>query len=105
MNAFRTIRTALVLCTLSVLALSSTATSAKAGYPYTGLYGCRDRAVYGNTLQFYPTTTFYSTRFRTTVFVPTYNVYPTQFSYPVTVYDSFGRPHVVYQSNYSALLR
>ena len=105
MNALKTFRDTFVLVALSALALVSTAASAKASYPYTGLYGCRDRVVYGNTLQFYPTTTCYSSRFRTTLVVPTYSVYPTSFARPITVLDSFGRPHVVYQSNYSALLR
>ena len=109
MNALQRLRAAALLGALTLLALTSTATSAHAGYPYSNLYDCRDRVVFGNTLQFYPNAKFntplYRANYRTTLYRSAYNVCPQRFGCPVTLYDSFGRPYVVYQTNYSALLR
>jgi hypothetical protein len=105
MTALRNLRAAVLLGSLSMLALSAIAAPAVAAYPYNNLHDCRDRVVFGNTSHFYPTTLSYSGYCRTNTFARSYNVCPQRFSTPVVLYDSFGRPYAVYQTNYSALLR
>lgn len=112
MHALRKFRSALLLTSLSVLALGAVAAPALAVNAYGDNY-CRDRALYGNTLQFYPTAyprasfsgNYFSGNYgRTTRCLPTYNCSRPVY-YPVTLYDSFGRPYVVVQTSYSALVR
>jgi hypothetical protein len=55
MNALRKLRAAVVLGAIAMLGLGACAGSAYAHHPYANVY-CRDRAVFGNTLYFYPTT-------------------------------------------------
>lgn len=81
-----------------------TAAPAKAAYPLGNSY-CRDRGVYGNTLHYYPNSGLSGNFCRTSPCLTTYNVRPLVVGYPVTVYDSFGRPYVVYQTGYSGFLR
>jgi hypothetical protein len=106
MNAFRKIRLAVLLVSLSVLALAAAA-PAKAGN-HCGPHGCYPTS-YCSTYSCYPG--FYGSYCRTVPYCPTYNYCPT-YSYclkpicsPVTVYDCYGLPHVVYQTSYSTLLR
>jgi len=103
MNAFRRFRAAVFAASLSVLALGAFAAPAHAVYPHGGSY-CRDR-FYGNTLQYYPTTQVYGRYYRTTPYVTAYNGGLAPVDYPVTLYDAFGRPVGLYQTNYTALLR
>ena len=100
MTASHKLRAAILLGALAVLALGTFVTPAQAGQPFGNTY-CRDRAVFGNTLQFYPTTPFYGNYYRTTRCLPSYNFCPKPVCYPVTLYDCFGRPYVVNQSGYS----
>lgn len=95
---------AILVGSLTLVAFSTFAPPAQAGKPFGGNY-CHDRAVYGNTLQYYPTTTVYRPLYRTTYLRPTYNFCPTPIGYPVTLYDAFGRPYVVYTTSYPTLLR
>jgi hypothetical protein len=109
MNAIRKFRTAIVVGALSFVALGALAAPAHAKYPYSNVY-CRDvyfgsRAVFGNTLQFYPTTSLSRSYCRTTSFSPTYNFRANTVCAPVILYDSFGRPYFVNQTNYPTLLR
>ena len=104
MNALPKLRAAILVSAFALLALSSTALPAQAAYPYSDPY-FRDRAVFGNTSHFYPQTSFYGSHCRTTSLVPTYNLRANTLGRPVTLYDSFGRPYVVYQTNYRALVR
>jgi hypothetical protein len=103
MNAFRRFRAAILAASLSVLALGAFAAPALAVYPHGGTY-CRDR-FYGNTLQYYPTTPVFSRYYRTTPHLAAYNGGLVPVGYPVVLYDSFGRPVGLYQTNYTALLR
>jgi hypothetical protein len=109
MNALRKFRTAVVIGVLTLLALGTAAAPAHAKYPYSDVY-CRDvyfgnRAAFGNTLQFYPTTSLSRGYCRTTSFSPTYNFRAKAVCSPVVLYDSFGRPYFVNQTNYPTLLR
>lgn len=99
MNAFRKIRFAVLLGSLSVLALGTIAAPAKAGHGYCGSYG------YSGPYCNYATTAFYGAYYRTAPCWPTYNYCVRPVSIPVTVYDCYGLPHVVYQTSYSTLLR
>jgi hypothetical protein len=103
MNAFRNFCAATCAASLSVLALGALAAPAQAAYPLSSAY-CRD-AYFGNTLQYYPTTSFYGRRCRTTSCVGSYNVCPTTIGYPVTLYDAFGRPVSLYPSNCTPFVR
>jgi hypothetical protein len=105
MNALRKFCAAILLSSLSVLALGAFAAPAQAGQPYCGPYGCHKTPVYCNTLHFYPTSGLCGNYCRTTTCLPTYNCCPKPTCYPVTLYDCFGRPYVVYQTGYSAFLR
>ena len=103
MNARWTLR-ALCCAFLTALTLSVFSAPARAGYPFNNGY-CREHACYGNTLQFYPTAPVLSCYRRTTLLVPTYNVCIARPCYPITVFDSFGRPYVVYQTGYANFVR
>jgi hypothetical protein len=108
MNAFRRFRAAILAASLSVLAVGAFATPAHAVYPFGGSY-CRDR-YYGNTLQYYPTTKFYGRYDRTTPYVGQAFL-PAGFGrqeclpHVVTLFDAFGRPVGLYQTNYTTFLR
>jgi hypothetical protein len=104
MNAVRKFRSLILVSSLALLTLGMHAAPAQAAYPFGNAY-CRDNAVFGNTLHFYPTTPVYRKVYRTTYCFPTYNRCVTPVLYPVTLYDSFGRPYVVYQTSYTALVR
>jgi hypothetical protein len=104
MNALRKLSAALLIGSLSLVALGTLAAPAHAGKPFGDIY-CRDRVVYRNTLQYYPTTTLYRANFRTTTYLPTYNFRVRPVSFPVTLYDSFGRPYIVYSTSYSPFIR
>lgn len=98
------LRAAVLSCALAALAVGFTAAPALAKYPGGDVY-CRDRAVFGNTLHFYPNSGLCGKYRRTSPCFSTYNVRPLVTGYPVTLYDSFGRPYVVYQTGYSTFLR
>ena len=80
-----------------------------AKHPHSGVH-CRDvyfgnRAVFGNTLHFYPTTSLRRSYCRTGSCLTTYNLRANTIYSPVILYDSFGRPYFVNQTNYPTLLR
>ena len=104
MNAFRSFRAAVLAATLSVLTLGAFAAPAHAAYPLGSTY-CRDRAYFGNTLRFYPTTRFHGRCYRTPPYFTSYNGCLAPVGYPVTLYDAFGRPVGLYQTNYTTFLR
>jgi hypothetical protein len=104
MNAARKLRSAILVGSLALVAVGTMAASAEAAQPYSNLYA-HHRAVYGNTLQYYPTTTLPPHVFRTTHVLPSYKFRTTPVCYPVTLYDSFGRPYVVHTTSYSTFVR
>jgi hypothetical protein len=109
MNAIRKFRTAIVVGALSFVALGALAAPADAKYPHSGVH-CRDVyfgncAVFGNTLHFYPTTSLSRSYCRTGSCLTTYNLRANTIYSPVILYDSFGRPYFVNQTNYPTLLR
>jgi len=104
MFAFLKFRAAVLSCALAALAVGLTVAPAHAKSPYGNVY-CRDRSVFGNTLHFYPNSGLCGNFRRTSPYLSTYNVRPLVTGYPVTLYDSFGRPYVVYQTGYSSFLR
>jgi hypothetical protein len=104
MNALRKLSAAILLGSLSLFALGALAAPAHAAQPFNDIY-CRDHVVYGNTLQYYPTTSLYRSYYRTAHSLRTYSFFPQPVCYPVTLYDAFGRPYVVYPTSYSAFDR
>ena len=109
MNSLRKFRTAIAAGALLIRRAGRVLTPADAKHPYSDVY-CRDvyfgnRAVFGNTLQFYPTTSLSRSYCRTSSCLPTYNFRVNTVYSPVILYDSFGRPYFVNQTNYPALLR
>ena len=109
MNALHTIRTVVLSGSVALLALGSLAAPAQAGKPCHDVYGCRDRALYGNTLHFYSNAGLcgnYSANYCVTK--PCFRTYTPCLKpvcYPVTLYDCYGRPYVVYRTVYSQILR
>jgi hypothetical protein len=95
MNAIRRIRFAALLGSLSVLALIAVAAPAKAGHGHHG-HGHHHFGLYSS----YPTA-LYDSHCHTTPYI--YTLKPIY--YPVTTYDCFGHPHIVYQTGYTTLLR
>lgn len=104
MNALLGFRSFLLVSSLAIVSLGLFPAPTRATHPFGNVY-YRDRVVFGNTLQFYPTTTVYPRFYRTKYFVPTYHRCLTPVRYPVSLYDSFGRPYVVHQTSYTTLLR
>jgi hypothetical protein len=102
MNAFRKTRTIALVGLVALLTLGSLTTPAQAGKPFCDVYSCRDRAFYGNTLHFYPNAGLcgnYSANYCVTQ--PCFRPFTsclTPVCYPVTHYDCFGRPYVVYRT-------
>lgn len=107
MNALRIFRTAAFLS--AVVFLGALATSARASHPFGDVYGCRDRAVFGNTLQFYAgygTCNGCASNYCVEKpYAALSRPYLRPVSYPVIAYDYLGRPYVIYRTSYSTFLR
>jgi hypothetical protein len=87
MNAFRKAGLAVVITLVAVLALGVIQPSAEAGGH--NHHGHHFHHGHHHHVKFYPT-----------YYWPTYN-YVKPVSYPVTYYDCYGRPYVVWQTSYS----
>ena len=107
MNALRIFRTAAF--TGAVIVLGALATSARASHPFGDVYGCRDRAMFGNTFQYYSSfgscNGYAGDYCVAKPFVPLCRPSLRPVRYPVTLYDCFGRSYVVYRTTYSTFLR
>jgi hypothetical protein len=104
MNAFRKIGLVAVVALVAVFALGFLSSSAEAGGCHSSNYGgsfSKYCGSYGNYNCYggscYPTTSCYG---GSCYWPTTYNcLKPT--SYPVTYYDCYGRPYVVWQTSYN----
>jgi hypothetical protein len=100
MNAFRKIRLLSLIVLVALLAAGLATTSAHAnGSCHTPKY-CAPS--YCTTNYCYPSYCNYS--FDYSCFQPASYCYPQQYCFPVTVYDCYGRPSVVWQTSYGQTL-
>jgi hypothetical protein len=100
MNAFRTIRTLSLILLVALLAINLTATSATAGGNCYSPKYCGPS--YYSSNYCYPTYTNYCNYgFDYSCFQPAVSYCaPQQYCFPVTTYDCYGRPTIVWQTSY-----
>jgi hypothetical protein len=103
MNALKNLRSVVLVGSIVVVALGSSARLAEAHG--SGIYGFRTNSVYCNTLHYYPSTSLYSGYYAPQPYFSTGYTWSRPVSYPTTLYDGYGRPYVVWQTSYSAYLR
>jgi hypothetical protein len=92
MNVFRKASVLVLVAFVAVLAIGMFQSSAEAG-------GCHS---YGYHHVKYPTVSYspYNNCYSGTCYWPTYHV-AKPISYPVTYYDCYGRPYIVWQTSHS----
>ncbi|MEX2316695.1 MAG: hypothetical protein WD669_06060 [Pirellulales bacterium] len=100
MNAFRKIRMLSLVLLVALMVVGLAATSAHAnGGCYNG------SSKYFNTSCYYPTYTNYGNYgFDYSCFTPATYCAPQPYCFPVTMYDCYGRPYVVWQNSYGQTL-
>jgi hypothetical protein len=102
MNAFRTIRVLALVGLLTAVIVGFGAVSAEAG-------GCHSGG-YSSYCNYSPSYCSYPSYCKTSYCYPSYNYcnydyscfYPKTCSYPVTVFDCYGRPYTVWQTGYGS---
>jgi hypothetical protein len=97
MNAFRKTSLFVLVAFVAVLALSVFPSSAEAGGCHSSGYGGGIYSSYSN----YGNYGNYSSCYGGNCYWPTTYQYVKPVSYPVTFYDCYGRPYVVWQTSYS----
>jgi len=106
MNAFCKLRTVL-FGSVAVLALSFFAAPALAGGPHCKPHVCNNSYssyLCCHTLRCYPKVGCYGNSYHTTCY-PSCFTYVKPAFYPVTVYDCFGCPHIVYRKSFTTFVR
>jgi hypothetical protein len=102
MNAFRKSSLFVLFGFVALLALSLTATTAEAGGCHKGYGFHKSYGHHSVSYPSYPSVYNHNACYGPSCYWPTYQV-AKPISYPVTYYDCYGQPYIVWQTSYSYL--